>query len=905
MASALKTAIPPVIPCFDPSEYFRPEPIFIKSKEKFRDYTEDENCPIKQRVRNTYLKMHTNQTVEFVKKKHEYWCRFDKCQLTVMEAMHKLNSLVDESDPDVDVPNIIHGFQTAEAIRKAYPDIDWLHLTGLIHDMGKVMALYGEEQWAVVGDTFPVGCAYADSIVYRQTTFDENPDLYNPLYNTRLGIYKENIGLEQVTMSWGHDEYLYRVLKNHPGCRLPQPALHIIRFHSFYPWHASSDYTYLYGEIKKMLGHNGIPTADSGYGDSEDGHHRTLSGHSSIISSNASLYDDEYDDSPDNVSVIIRVRPLNNKEANRQETFGLTFPGDGRIVADTQHRESKPKLFTFNVVFEPGSIQEDIFEHSGVKKLIDMALDGFSSTVFAYGQTGSGKTYTITGPPLVNGKMKSSFENEGLMTRSFRYLFKKLETKTDVSCLIHASFLEIYNEQVIDLLNPGSQRKYLQVRWARGKGFYVENLFIIECVELDDVMAVMEEGLKNRQVAPNNANDYSSRSHCILTLNIAIEIRISEDENAFVTKQGKLIFVDLAGSEKVSEKGTDNYNETNKINRSLLTLGKCISALGDGKKKQGQHIPYRDSKLTKLLADSLGGNGVTLMIACVTPAKSNLAETVNTLRYAARTKRIKNKPVIVMDPRETLILSLQRELENLAKLKEAADKNERLPSAVDPKEIYNMLQEYMVENDTLREENSDLLRARDVLNHDQEIISRENERLIKRLEERESRSGHKSPMSVGRSSNSLAESFASINPDIWVNNLNLDSSLEGNSVGTKDKSMPDSISKELNRRKIGSNSIGDVSKSNRNNRGKHVRSNSWDLSTQRSNSKQNSSSLDTRNRKSNPKPVKPTVSPATRIKASKSEQSLRNLQDDTDGVKGKSSKLIPKTNISDRKIRKR
>lgn len=189
--------------------------------------------------------MHTYQTVESVRARRGFWCKFDKFELTIMEALEKLNALVDESDPDVDIPNAIHAFQTAERIRKVYPDDDWFQLTGLIHDLGKIMALYGEPQWAVVGDTFPLGCEFADTIVYRDTSFLLNPDLEDERYNTKCGIYEPNCGLDNVQMSWGHDEYMYQVLKNHPTCTLPEEGLYMIRFHSFYPWHTGGDYQHL------------------------------------------------------------------------------------------------------------------------------------------------------------------------------------------------------------------------------------------------------------------------------------------------------------------------------------------------------------------------------------------------------------------------------------------------------------------------------------------------------------------------------------------------------------------------------------------------------------------------------------------------------------------------------------
>lgn len=230
-----------VLSFLDPSELYRPE---HKKKEDFRIHTMDMDDPIQRRVNEVYKKMHTFQTVDFVRERMAEWTQFNKAAMPVMEALRLLNNLVDESDPDVDVPNIVHAFQTAEKIREAHPKADWFHLTGLIHDLGKMMAFYGEPQWAVVGDTFPVGCAYQDSIVYRNTSFVDNPDLEDSRYNTELGIYAPNCGLEKVLMSWGHDEFMYQVLRNH-GTTLPDEALYMIRFHSFYPWHTGGDYQHL------------------------------------------------------------------------------------------------------------------------------------------------------------------------------------------------------------------------------------------------------------------------------------------------------------------------------------------------------------------------------------------------------------------------------------------------------------------------------------------------------------------------------------------------------------------------------------------------------------------------------------------------------------------------------------
>ncbi|XP_046363607.2 uncharacterized protein LOC124140214 isoform X1 [Haliotis rufescens] len=270
------------------------------------------------------------------------------------------------------------------------------------------------------------------------------------------------------------------------------------------------------------------------------------------------------------------------------------------------------------------------------------------------------------------------------------------------------------------------------------------------------------QGLRNRQTGSHGLNEFSSRSHSMLTVTIDSETQPDqEDENLYVTKRGKLSFVDLAGSEKVKDNttgaGAGVMYESNSINKSLLVLGNCISHLGDSKRRHG-HIPYRDSKLTKLLADSLGGNGVTLMITCITPSSCNVAETMNTLRYASRAKKIKTKPTVKMDPREKLILSLKREIKILRNenhylrqqlefpakpkgqlQKENDEKFMKFMKEQQQKEsgLYEMLQEYMVENENLRGENSDLHAGRDKVRREQQTLYRENEKLMKRVEDLE------------------------------------------------------------------------------------------------------------------------------------------------------------------------
>ena len=206
-----------------------------RKTEEFRQFTAD--AP--EGIREFYRQNHTGQTLAFVLAKKQEYLPLRKRRMGVWEALEELNVIVDDSDPDTDLSQIEHAMQTAEAIRAAgHPR--WFILTGLIHDLGKVLCLYGEPQWAVVGDTFPVGCAWSPKIVYHEL-FASNPDAGVPAYQTPCGIYAEGCGLDQVHLSWGHDEYLYHVTQPY----LPEPAQYMVRYHSFYPCHREGAYGHL------------------------------------------------------------------------------------------------------------------------------------------------------------------------------------------------------------------------------------------------------------------------------------------------------------------------------------------------------------------------------------------------------------------------------------------------------------------------------------------------------------------------------------------------------------------------------------------------------------------------------------------------------------------------------------
>jgi len=206
-----------------------------KKTEEYRNY----DTPVRDTVREFYRLNHTYQTYDFVVQKKADFLKFDKKEMSVWDAFQFLNQLVDDSDPDTDLDQMQHLLQTSEAIRAdGHPD--WMVLAGLFHDMGKVLCLFGEPQWAVVGDTFPVGCAYSDKIVYPEY-FVNNPDYTHEVYSTKYGVYEPNCGLDKVQLSWGHDEYVYHMMKDY----LPEPALYMLRYHSFYPQHKEHAYGHL------------------------------------------------------------------------------------------------------------------------------------------------------------------------------------------------------------------------------------------------------------------------------------------------------------------------------------------------------------------------------------------------------------------------------------------------------------------------------------------------------------------------------------------------------------------------------------------------------------------------------------------------------------------------------------
>uniref|UniRef100_A0A0K0FGM0 Kinesin-like protein n=1 Tax=Strongyloides venezuelensis TaxID=75913 RepID=A0A0K0FGM0_STRVS len=364
-----------------------------------------------------------------------------------------------------------------------------------------------------------------------------------------------------------------------------------------------------------------------------------------------------------NVKVCVRCRPLSKKEIEHNEQIAVSFNKIEKsiTVKNVDNSEEPSKTFTFDEIFDMDSSQITIY-NTIARPLIENVLKGYNGTIFAYGQTGTGKTYTMTGIPDVP-------EQQGIIPNSFAHIFDHIsKCKDDKTFLVRVSYLEIYNEEIRDLLVK-ENNKNLEMKERPDIGVYVKDLTTVTVSNADNMFKIMEIGSKNRSIGSTNMNEHSSRSHALFTVTIECSETIGNTQHLV---QGKLHLVDLAGSERQSKTGASGIRlkEASKINLSLSTLGNVISALVDPK---STHIPYRNSKLTRLLQDSLGGNSKTLMIANIGPVGYNYDETISTLRYANRAKNIKNVVKINEDPKDALLRKFQQEIELLRKQLEGAD----------------------------------------------------------------------------------------------------------------------------------------------------------------------------------------------------------------------------------------
>ncbi|EPR57984.1 kinesin motor domain-containing protein [Toxoplasma gondii GT1] len=356
------------------------------------------------------------------------------------------------------------------------------------------------------------------------------------------------------------------------------------------------------------------------------------------------------------VRVIIRCRPLNEKEQaeGSEVVVHVDSPSATVTLCRTDGKScGSEKRFTFDAAYSWNAEQKHIYDETAVG-IVESVMEGYNGTIFAYGQTGTGKTHTMMGT-------ESCHVNKGIIPRAFEHIFSRVACSTRTRYLVQASFLEIYNEEIRDLLakNPTGR---LELKDHPRSGVYVKDLssFVVKGVE--ELQAAMLAGQKNRKVGATLMNVVSSRSHTIFT--VTIESCESVDGEDSQIRVGKLNLVDLAGSERHAKTGATGgtFKEAAKINLSLSALGNVISALVESRTN---FIPYRDSKLTRLLQDSLGGNTKTAMIATIGPADSNYEETLSTLRYAHRAKNIRNKPRINSDPKDAVIRAFQEEIAKL------------------------------------------------------------------------------------------------------------------------------------------------------------------------------------------------------------------------------------------------
>ncbi|XP_070226714.1 kinesin-like protein KIF21A isoform X8 [Bos mutus] len=387
------------------------------------------------------------------------------------------------------------------------------------------------------------------------------------------------------------------------------------------------------------------------------------------------------------VRVAVRIRPQLAKE--RIEGCHIctsVTPGEPQVFL------GKDKAFTFDYVFDIDSQQEQIYIQC-IEKLIEGCFEGYNATVFAYGQTGAGKTYTMGTGFDVN----IIEEEQGIISRAVKHLFKSIEEKKHTSIKnglpppdfkVNAQFLELYNEEVLDLfdttrdIDAKTKKSNIRIHEDSAGGIYTVGVTTRTVNTESEMMQCLKLGALSRTTASTQMNVQSSRSHAIFTIHLCqtrmcpqIDAESATDNkvisessqmNEFETLTAKFHFVDLAGSERLKRTGAtgERAKEGISINCGLLALGNVISALGD-KSKRATHVPYRDSKLTRLLQDSLGGNSQTIMIACVSPSDRDFMETLNTLKYANRARNIKNKVMVNQDRASQQINALRSEITRL------------------------------------------------------------------------------------------------------------------------------------------------------------------------------------------------------------------------------------------------
>ena len=422
---------------------------------------------------------------------------------------------------------------------------------------------------------------------------------------------------------------------------------------------------------------------------------------------------------PANVNVICRFRPMNDLErtSGNEQVCDFTSPTS---LTFHSSREKNVYRFNFDRIFPPSSTQQDIYDF-GVKGIIDSVLDGYNGTVLAYGQTSSGKTYTM------QGEMDEE-RTQGIIPRMINHVFKHIYKNEGTDFMIKVSMIEIYQEKIRDLFDVS--RVNLNIREDSIKGIYVDGASERYVGSPGDVLSLLEMGSANRAQAATNMNEHSSRSHSIFILTINQTNKIEG-----FSKIGKLYLVDLAGSEKISKTGATGHTleEAKIINKSLTTLGRVINNLTDGK---STHIPYRESKLTRVLQESLGGNSKTCLIITCSPSIYNESESLSTLRFGERAKKIKNKPKI---NKEITVAELQKLVTQLKdSLKKADARISQLENYIRQNGLSVPISDYKQEEDEeeKKRQKEEKDKARDEAREVKELkekISKENLSLSDRI----------------------------------------------------------------------------------------------------------------------------------------------------------------------------
>ncbi|KAM5328474.1 kinesin-like protein KIF27 isoform 2-T3 [Glossophaga mutica] len=361
------------------------------------------------------------------------------------------------------------------------------------------------------------------------------------------------------------------------------------------------------------------------------------------------------------VKVAVRIRPLLCKEVlHNHQVCVRVIPNTQQIII------GRDRVFTFDFVFGKNSTQDEVYNMC-IKPLVLSLIEGYNATVFAYGQTGSGKTYTIGG-----GHVASVVEDQkGIIPRAIQEIFQNISENPSTDFKIKVSYIEVYKEDLRDLLELETSMKDLHIREDEKGNTVIVGTKECQVESADEVMSLLEMGNAARHTSTTQMNEHSSRSHAIFTISICQIVKSTEaaEDGSWCSRQhivSKFHFVDLAGSERVTKTGNtgERFKESIQINSGLLALGNVISALGDPRRKSS-HIPYRDAKITRLLKDSLGGSAKTVMITCVSPSSLDFDESLNSLKYANRARNIRNKPTLNFSPESDRMDEMEFEIKLL------------------------------------------------------------------------------------------------------------------------------------------------------------------------------------------------------------------------------------------------